>query len=92
MKKFMVERNMPGAGNLSAEELQTIAQTSCQIIDQMGKPYHWLESFITADKMYCVHIAETEQMVRLHSRLRKFPVNTISEVKMVFDPITYNLL
>ena len=88
----MVERNMPGAGNLSAEELQTIAQTSCQIIDQMGKPYHWLESFITADKMYCVHIAETEQMVRLHSRLRKFPVNTISEVKMVFDPITYNLL
>lgn len=92
MKKFIVERNIPGAGNLSPQELQTIAQTSCQIIEQMGKPYQWIESFITADKMYCIHIAETEQAVRLHSQLRKFPVNTISEVKMVFDPITFTPL
>lgn len=92
MKKFIVERNLPGAGNLSPQELQTIAQTSCQIIDQMGKPYHWLESFITADKIYCVHIAENEQTVRLHARLGKFPVNTISEVKTIIDPLTSNPL
>jgi Nickel responsive protein SCO4226-like len=92
MKKFVVERNLPGAGNLTPEELQGIAQTSCEAIDQMGKPYHWIQSFITTDKIYCVHIAEDEEVVRQHARLGKFPVNIISEVKAIIDPATSNPL
>ena len=90
MKKFVVERNLPGAGNLSAQELQGIAQTSCEVIEQMGKPYHWIQSYITTDKIYCVHIAESEEIIRQHARLGKFPVNTITEVKNIIDPVTGN--
>jgi hypothetical protein len=92
MKKFVVERNLPGAGNLSAEELQAISQTSCEAIDNLGKPYHWIQSFITGDKIYCIHIAESEEVVREHARLGKFPVNTISEVKAIIDPVNSNPL
>ena len=88
MKKFVVERNLPGAGNLTAEELQVISQTSCEVIMQSGKPYHWIQSFITEDKIYCIHIAESAEIVREHARLSKFPVNTIAEVKAVIDPAT----
>lgn len=90
MKKFVVERNLPGAGTLSAQELQEIAQTSCQAIDKLGKPYHWIQSFIAADKIYCIHIAENEEVVRQHAKLGKFPVNTIMEVKTIIDPATSN--
>jgi hypothetical protein len=92
MKKFVIERNLPGAGNLSPEELQTIAQTSCQVVSRLGKPYHWIQSFITDDKIYCIHIAESEEVIREHARMGKFPINTISEVKAVIDPATSNLL
>jgi hypothetical protein len=92
MKKFVVERNLPGAGNLSAEELRAISQTSCEAINQLGKPYYWVQSFITGDKIYCIHIAESEEVVREHARLGKFPINTISEVKAVIDPLTCNTL
>ncbi len=92
MKKFVIERNLPGAGNLSPEELQTISQTSCQVISQLDKPYHWIQSFITDDKIYCIHIAESEDVVREHARLGKFPINTVSEVKAVIDPLTGNPL
>jgi hypothetical protein len=88
MKKFVVERNLPGAGNLSPEELQTITKTSNEAVTRLGKPYHWIESFITGDKIYCVHVAESEEVVREHARLGKFPVNTISEVKTIIDPST----
>jgi hypothetical protein len=92
MKKFVVERNLPGAGNLSPEELQSISQTSCEAILELGKPYHWIQSFITGDKIYCIHIAESEEVVRQHAKLGKFPVNTIAEVKNVIDPLTSNPL
>jgi hypothetical protein len=92
MKKFVVERNLPGAGNLSPEELQSISQTSCEAILELGKPYHWIQTFITGDKLYCIHIAESEEAVREHARLGKFPVNTIAEVKFVIDPLTSNPL
>ena len=92
MKKFIVERNLPGAGNLSPEELQAISQTSCEVIRQLGKPYHWVQSFITDDKIYCVHIAESEDVIREHARLGKFPINTIAEVKAVIDPLNGNSL
>jgi hypothetical protein len=86
MKKFVVERIFPGAGNLSPEELQAISRTTCEVAAQMGKPYHWIQSFVTEDKIYCVHIAENEEMVREHARLGKFPINTVAEVKFVIDP------
>lgn len=92
MKKFVVERNLPGAGNLTAEELQAISQTSCEVIKRLGKPYHWLQSFVTEDKIYCIHIADSEAVVREHARLGKLPVNTISEVKNIIDPLTSNPL
>ncbi len=92
MKKFVVERNLPGAGNLSPEELQAISQTSCEAVSALNKPYHWVQSFITGDKIYCVHIAENEEVVREHARLGKFPINTIAEVKAIIDPVTSNPL
>jgi len=92
MKKFVVERNLPGAGQLTATELQTISQTSCEVMNQLGKPYHWIQSYITGDKIYCIHIAENEQVVREHARLGRFPINTIAEIKAIIDPLTANPL
>jgi hypothetical protein len=92
MKKFVVERNFPGAANLSPEELQTISQTSCKAIDKLEKPYHWIQSYITGDKIYCIHIAESEEVIREHAKLGKFPINTISEVKTIIDPTSGNPL
>ena len=92
MKKFVIERILPGAGNLSKEELQEMARASCEVVCQMGKPYHWIQSFVTEDKMYCIHIAESEELIREHARRGGFPINTISEVKAVIDPLTSNLL
>ena len=92
MKKFVVERHLPGAGNLTPEELQAISQTSCEVIRQMNKPYHWIQSFVTGDKIYCIHIAENLEVVREHARLGNFPINTISEVAAVIDPLTSNAL
>ena len=92
MKKFVVERNLPGAANLSPQELQHISQTSCEVVIKLGVPYYWIESFITEDKIYCIHIAESEDMVRQHARLAKLPINTIAEVKTIIDPLTSNSL
>jgi hypothetical protein len=92
MKKFVVERNLPGAGNLSPAELQTISQTSCEAISEIGKPYHWVQSFITNDKIYCVHIAESEEVIREHAKKGRFPVHSVNEVKSIIDPITANPL
>jgi hypothetical protein len=88
MKKFVIERNLPGAGNLTAEELQSIAQTSNDSITQIGKPYHWVQSFITDDKIYCIHIAESEEVIREHARRGKIPINTVREVTALMDPTT----
>jgi hypothetical protein len=92
MKKFVVERNLPGAGNLSPEELQAISQTSCEAIDKLEKPYLWIQSYITDDKIYCIHIAESEEVIREHAKLGKFPINTVSEVKTIIDPVNSNPL
>ena len=92
MKKFLIQRNLPGAGNLTPQELQDIARASCEVVCQLGRPYHWIQTFVTQDKLYCIHIAESEELVREHARLGKFPIHTISEVKTVIDPLTSNLL
>ncbi|PSR52171.1 DUF4242 domain-containing protein [Adhaeribacter arboris] len=88
MKKFVIERNLPGAGNLSPEELKNISQTSCEVVSQLGQPYHWIQSFVTDDKIYCIHIAESEEVVREHAKRGNFPINTVSEVRAVIDPQT----
>ena len=90
MKKFVLERKLPGAGDLSSEELQAISMTSFNAIDTLKKPYHLIESYVTGDKIYCIHIAESEEVIREHARLGNFPVNTVSEVKSIIDPVSAN--
>lgn len=92
MKKFIIERNLPGAGNLTPEELQTISQAMCDGIGRLGNAYHWIESYITNDRIYCIHIAESEVVVREHAKLAKIPINTINEVITVIDPLTTDIL
>jgi len=92
MKKFVVERNLPGAGNLTPEELQQMSEISCEAMKKLEKPYFWIQSFVTEDKIYCIHIAESEEVIREHARLGKFPVHSISEVKNIIDPLTSNPL
>jgi hypothetical protein len=88
MKKFIIERSLPGAGNLTPEELEAISKTSVAVITVLGKPYHWIQSFVTEDKIYCIHEAENEDDIREHAKCGNFPVNTIEEIKVVIGPTT----
>jgi hypothetical protein len=88
MPKYIVEREIPGAGNLSTEEMQTISQKSWAVTSQMGPQIQWVESYVTDDKVYCVYIATNEEVVREHSRRGGFPINRISMVRSVMDPTT----
>ncbi|GAB4367117.1 MAG: hypothetical protein Kow0060_24640 [Methylohalobius crimeensis] len=88
MPKYVIEREIPGAGNLSEEELQAISQKSCGILQQMGPQIQWLESYVTQDKIYCVYIAPSEEAVREHASQGGFPANKISRVNTVIDPTT----
>ncbi|SDD54928.1 Protein of unknown function [Dyadobacter soli] len=88
MKKFLIERDIPDLGNLSEEALRAISQISCATVNSLEAPYHWIQSFVTQDKLYCIHIAESEEVVREHARLGNFPVKSIAEVKGIIDPAT----
>lgn len=88
MPKYVIEREIPGAGKLSAEELKGISQKSCEVLQEMGPQIQWMESFVTDDKVYCVYIAPNEEAVREHAQKGGFPANRISEVKSVIDPTT----
>jgi hypothetical protein len=88
MPKYVIEREIPAAGNLSKEELQGISQTSCNVLNELGPQIQWLESYVTDDKIYCVYIAPNEEMVREHATRGGFPANKISEVKTIIDPTT----
>ncbi len=88
MPKFVIEREIPGAGKLSAEELHAISQKSCSVLNQMGPQIQWVHSYVTGDKIYCVYIAPNEEMVREHAKQGGFPANLVSEVKSVIDPTT----
>lgn len=88
MPKFVIEREIPGAGDLSSAELQGIAQTSCGVLSEMGPQVQWLESFVTADKIYCVYIAPNEQLVLEHAKRGGFPADRVSEVARTIDPTT----
>jgi len=88
MKKFIIERKLPGAGNMTNEELIAISKTSVTVITVLGKPYKWIESFVTEDKLYCIHEAEDENAIREHAKCGNFPVNKIEEIKAVISPAT----
>lgn len=88
MKKFIVERKLPGAGNMTARELKDISKTTVEVISALGKPYSWVQSFVTDDKIYCIHIAENKDDIRSHSRSGNLPINTIEEIKQIIDPAT----
>lgn len=88
MPKYVIEREIPGAGKLSADELQAISQTSCNVLSNLGPQIQWLQSYVTDDKIYCVYIAPNEEMVREHAQQGGFPANKISQVRSVIDPTT----
>ena len=88
MPKFVIERDIPGAGKLTSAELKAISQTSCGVLSAMGPQIQWLQSYVTADKVYCVYIAPNEEMVREHAKQGGFPANRISEVAGIIDPTT----
>lgn len=88
MRKFIVERKLPGAGNMTAKELKDISKTSVEVISTLGKPYSWIQSFVTEDKIYCIHIAENKDDIRLHAKTGSLPINTIEEIKQIIDPST----
>ena len=88
MPKFIIEREIPAAGNLSADQFQSIARTSCDVLRKMGPEIQWVESFVTADKIYCVYIAPDEAAIREHAERGGFPANRISAVTRMIDPTT----
>jgi len=88
MPKFVIEREIPGAGNLSEQELKAVSQTSCNVLRELGPQVQWLQSYVTVDKIYCVYIAPDEELVREHARLGGFPANSVSRVMSVIDPTT----
>ena len=88
MPKFIIERTIPGAGNLTPAELSAISQKSCAVLRQMGPTIQWLESYVTGDKIYCLYIAPNEQAIREHAQAGGFPADSIAEVKTRIDPTT----
>ena len=88
MPKYVIERELPGAGGLSAEELRGISQTSCNVLTDMGPRIQWVQSQVTDDKIYCTYIAPNEDTIRQHAEQGGSPANKVSEVRSIIDPTT----
>ena len=88
MPKFVIERDLPGAGQLTADQLQAISQQSCGVLRELGPQIQWVHSYVTGDKIYCVYIAPDEATVRKHAELGGFPADRVSAVTGVIDPTT----
>jgi hypothetical protein len=88
MPKYVIERELAGAGALPAETLQAISQKSCGVLKELGPQIQWVQSYITDNKIYCIYIAPNAEMVREHARLGGFPANSVNEVKGIIDPTT----
>jgi len=88
MPKYVIEREMPGAGQLSPEELCGASQNSCAVLQELGPEIQWVQSYVTDDKIYCVYIAQNDNLVRQHAQQAGFPANRVSEVKTIIDPTT----
>ena len=88
MPKFLIEREIPGAGRLSAQDLKAVAQKSCGVLSELGPSVQWVESYVTDDKIYCVYIAPNEAAVRKHADLGGFPANRVAPIRRMIDPTT----
>jgi hypothetical protein len=88
MPKFVIEREIPGAGSLTPEQLKAISQTSCGVLSNMGPQIQWVHSYVTGDKIYCIYNAPNEEMVREHAKQGGFPANSVNKVAAVIDPVT----
>ena len=88
MPKYVIERDIAGAGNLSPQELQGIAQKSCGVLRELGPEVQWVQSYVTDEKVYCVYVAPNEEAIRKHAEQGGFPANRISRIRTVIDPTT----
>jgi hypothetical protein len=88
MPKYVIERELPGAGNLSPQTLQQISQKSCGVLRELGPQIQWVQSYVTDDKIYCVYIAPNKELVLEHARQGGFPANSVAEVRSIIDPTT----
>jgi hypothetical protein len=88
MPKYLIEREIPGAGQLTPEQLKGISQTSCGVLSNMGPQIQWVQSYVTGDKIYCVYIAPNEEMVREHAQQGGFPANSVAQITSMIDPTT----
>lgn len=88
MPKYVIEREMPGVGKLTPDQLQGASQTSCSVLNKLGPQIQWVESYVTDDKIYCVYIAPNKELIEEHARQGGFPANKISEVRAMIDPTT----
>ena len=88
MPRYVIEREIPGAGKLTAPELKGISQKSCSVLNKLGPQIQWVQSYVSADKVYCVYIAPNKELVLEHARQGGFPANSVSEVKTLIDPTT----
>lgn len=88
MPKYVIERELPGAGKLSQDQLHAISQKSCGVLNDLGPQIQWIESYVTDDKLYCIYRAPNEEMVREHAKQGGFPANRVSEVVTIIDPTT----
>lgn len=88
MPKFLIEREIPGAGSLTPQQLHGVAEKSCSVLRNLGPQIQWVQSYVTGDKIYCVYIAPNEEMIREHARLGGFPANRISQIVTIIDPTT----
>ncbi|PYS74409.1 MAG: DUF4242 domain-containing protein [Acidobacteria bacterium] len=88
MPKYVIEREIPGAGNMSPQDLQAVSQKSCSVLQNLGPQIQWVQSYVTGDKIYCIYIAPSEDMIRTHAQQGGFPANRISEIKTTIDPTT----
>lgn len=88
MPKYVIERDIPGAGKLSPDQLKAISQTSCGVLRKLGSEIQWIHSYVTGDKIYCVYIAPNEELVREHARQGGFPANSVAQVTSIIDPTT----
>ncbi|ACD83128.1 DUF4242 domain-containing protein [Candidatus Methylacidiphilum infernorum] len=88
MPRYVIEREIPGAGNLTVDQLAQISAKSCSILDKMGPQIQWIESYVTGDKIYCIYIAPDEKAIREHAEKGGFPANRIAEIKNIISPFT----
>ena len=88
MPKYVIEREMPGVGKLTPDQLQGASQTSCSVLNKLGPQIQWVESYVTDDKIYCVYIAPNKELIEEHAKQGGFPANKISEVRAMIDPTT----